>query len=107
MVNLQRSYRNAPDGCWVAAGRPEAAGHAITGRLPRSGVRRAAVLSDGAAALVEYGLTDWKGLLDILEHEGPETLIRRVRDAGRSDLKGTRWASFKSSDGATAILCTF
>jgi hypothetical protein len=33
------------------------------------------LLSDGGAALVEYGLTDWKGLVNILECEGPTALI--------------------------------
>jgi hypothetical protein len=107
MVDLQRSYRNAPDGYWVVAGKPEAADHAITGQLPRPDVQRAAVLSDGATSLVEYGLTDWKGLLDLLEHEGPQALIHRVRDAERSDPDGIRWPRFKPSDDATAILRMF
>jgi len=107
MVEVQRSYRNSPDGYWVAAGKPEAASHALTGQVPRSDVRRAAVLSDGAAALVEYGRTDWNGLLDILEHDGPAGLIARVRDAEQSDPDGVRWPRFKPSDDATAIFCTF
>jgi hypothetical protein len=107
MVDLQRSYRNAPDGYWVAAGKPEAADHALAGKASRSHLRRAAVLSDGAAALVEYGLADWTGLLDILEQEGPGGLIGRVRDAEASDRDGTRWPRFKPSDDATAIFCTF
>jgi len=106
MVHLQRSYRNASDGYWVVAGKPDAADHAITGELPRSDVQRAAVLSDGAASLVEYGLTDWKGVLDILDHEGPTALINRVREAERSDPEGTRWPHFKPSDDATALLYT-
>jgi len=107
MVTKQRSYRNSPGGYWVAAGKPEAAGHAVTGHANRNELRRAAVLSDGAAALVDYGLTDWKGLLDLLEHEGPESLIGRVREAERSDAVGTRWPRFKPNDDATAIFCTF
>jgi hypothetical protein len=107
MVEVQRSYRNAAGGYWVAAGKPEAARHALIGQVPRSDVRRAAVLSDGAAALVDYGLTDWNGLLDILEHDGPAALIGRVRDAEQSDPDGIRWRRFKPSDDATAILCTF
>jgi hypothetical protein len=107
MVTKQRSYRNAPGGYWVAAGKPEAARHAITGHVDRTELRRAAVLSDGAAALVEYGLTDWKGLLNLLEQDGPQSVIDRVREAERSDASGTRWPRFKPNDDATAILCTF
>jgi hypothetical protein len=107
MVRKQRSYRNAGGGYWVAAGKPEAAHHAVVGRVARSDLRRAAVLSDGAAALVEYGVTDWKGLLDILEHDGPASLIDRVRDAERIDPDGVRWPRFKPSDDATAIFCEF
>jgi hypothetical protein len=108
MVELQRSYRNTtPDGYWVAAGRPEAAEHAITGHVPLADVRRSAVLSDGAAALVEYGLTDWNGLLDALELDGPSSMIDRVRDAERTDPGGVRWPRFKVSDDATAIFQTF
>jgi hypothetical protein len=105
MVDLQRSLRNAPDGYWVAAGQPNAADQAITGRVALADVRRAAVLSDGAAALVEYGLTDWKGLLDVLELDGPVTLARRVRDAERSDPDGARWPRFKPSDDSTVAFC--
>jgi hypothetical protein len=107
MVDLQRSYRNAPGGYWVAAGKPDAARHAVVGQTRLGEVRRAAVLSDGAAALIEYGLSDWKGLLDMLEHDGPARLIDRVREAERSDPHGIRWPRFKPSDDAAAILCTF
>jgi hypothetical protein len=107
MVDLQRSYRNAPDGYWVAAGRLEAADRAITGRVALAHVRRAAVLSDGAAALIEYDLADWKGLLDILELHGPATLVQRVRNAERSDPQGIRWPRFKASDDAAAVICLF
>jgi hypothetical protein len=107
MVDAQRSFRNTTGGYWVAGSKPEAATHAITGQVPMTDVRRAAALSDGAAALVEYGLTDWKGLLDVLEHDGPASLVARVREAERTDPDGKRWPRFKPSDDATAILCTF
>jgi hypothetical protein len=107
MVDLQRSYRNAPDGYWVAAGHPGAADHAITGQVPLTDVRRAAVLSDGAAALVEYGQTDWKGLLGMLEHGGPASVVRHVREVERSDPNGIRWPRFKTSDDATVVFGSF
>jgi hypothetical protein len=107
MVDVQRSYRNARDGYWVAAGYPSAVDHSIIGQIDLIDVRRAAVLSDGAAALVEYNLTDWKGLMDILDHERPPALTGRVREAERSDPAGTHWPRFKLSDDATAVICTF
>ena len=42
---------------------------------------RAALLSNGASRLVDtFGLTDWAGLLRLLDH-GPAEIIRRVREA--------------------------
>src|SRR5262245_37958196 len=107
MVDQQRSYRNAPQGYWVAAGRPDAADHALIGQVSLADVRRAAVLSDGAGALVEYRLTDWKRLLDTLEHYGALGVVDRVRKAERSDPHGLRWPRFKTSDDATAVFSSF
>jgi hypothetical protein len=107
MVELQRSYRNAANGYWVAAGHPAAADHAITGQISLTDVRRAAVLSDGAAALVEYGQADWKDLLGALEHGGPSSVVRDVREAERSDPDGVRWPRFKTSDDATVVFRSF
>ncbi|GGY06732.1 hypothetical protein GCM10010358_69970 [Streptomyces minutiscleroticus] len=106
LVAAQRPHRNVPAGYWVAATNPAAAYNAVTGAVPRSEVTRAAILSDGASCLVEdYGLTDWAGLLDLLETKGPEAVIARVRQAETSDPSGERWPRYKASDDSTAILC--
>ena len=72
----QRRHRNHPDGCWVASTDPDAAQHALTDTVPHAGLRRAAVLSDGATRLVDrFGLLDWPGFLDVLGEQGPDAII--------------------------------
>lgn len=106
MVAKQRLYRNKEGGYWVAGTDPEAATQAEVG--VHENPRRAALMTDGAAVLaVEYGLTDWTGVLDILETSGPANLIDRVRDTERSDPQGIRWPRYKTSDDATAVFCRF
>lgn len=106
LVAAQRPHRNVPGGYWVAGSVPEAAHHAVTGSVPRSGVARLAILSDGATCLAEdYGLTDWAGLLDQLELDGPEAVIAAVRRAEATDPAGERWPRYKASDDATAVFC--
>ncbi|WP_422772092.1 hypothetical protein ACN28C_03045 [Plantactinospora sp. WMMC1484] len=108
-VTLQREQMNRTHGYWVAAADPDAAFHAVTGSLPLHGpgrVRRAALLTDGASVAVEqFGLFDWRGLLDLLCEAGPGELVRRVRLAEAGD--GRRRAGFKRHDDATAVLCEF
>ncbi|MGH3533179.1 MAG: hypothetical protein ACRDR6_16755 [Pseudonocardiaceae bacterium] len=107
MVNEQQRHRNVPGGYWVAAADTDAATHAVIKTIPRHAIRRAAVLSDGAAALVDYGLASWSELLDTLQHSGPAELIHRIRHAETSDPHGQRWPRYKTSDDATAALCVF
>lgn len=112
-VTLQRRLMNQTPGYWVAAADPDAAFHAVTGSLPLHGpdrIRRAALLSDGASrAVEEFGLCDWRGLLDLVTERGPEELIRRVR---RAEYAGAATSAshaprFKRHDDATATLCVF
>ncbi|SEG32200.1 Serine/threonine protein phosphatase PrpC [Thermomonospora echinospora] len=104
-----RRLRNAPGGFWVAGARPEAAYEAVTGSATLSDVRRLAVLSDGAARLVErFGLLDWRGLLDVLDREGPAELIRRTRLAELAETAAERAGRRgKRHDDATAALVRF
>ncbi|GAA3737812.1 protein phosphatase 2C domain-containing protein [Plantactinospora mayteni] len=108
-VALQREQMNQTHGYWVAAANPDAAYHAVAGSLPLHGperVRRAALLTDGASVAVEqFGLFDWRGLLDLLSEAGPGELIRRVRLVEAGD--GQRRSGFKRHDDATAALCEF
>lgn len=107
LVVAQRRHRNRTSGYWIAAADPEAAHHAVTGTLPRRDVRRAAVMTDGAARLVDpFRLATWPMLLDILQRLGPAALIDRVRDAERSDPDNQRWPRIKRHDDATAAFCS-
>jgi hypothetical protein len=102
LIAAQRRLRNTPEGYWLAGARPEAADHAIVGSIDVADVRRAAVLTDGAARLVEpFHITDWNGLLDILSEAGPRQLLRRVRRTETSDPDARRWPRYKPSDDAT------
>ena len=64
MKHVELAARNVPGGFWVATTDPAAAEHALTGEVPVSAVRQVAVLSDGAARAVEFGLSDWPDVLD-------------------------------------------
>ena len=103
-----RAARNSPGGFYVASTLPEAAYKAIRGSLPITSLRRAALLSDGAARLVErFALADWRELLDLLGAEGPEELIRRTREAERTETEAERAGRRgKQHDDATAVLVT-
>ncbi len=86
---------------WVASTVPAAADQALIGSVPYSSVRRAAVLSDGAARLVErFGQLSWTQLLDLLESAGPAALIARTRSVEES----VPVARGKQYDDATVAL---
>lgn len=83
---------------------PAVVSHAITSAVPLGELHRAAVLTDGAARLVDaFGLLSWAELLDLLSTAGPEELLRRTRAAEECDPAGIRWPRNKKSDDATAV----
>jgi hypothetical protein len=98
-------HANQPNGYWIAAADPQAAYEAVIGIAPAD---RAALLTDGAACIVEpFRLLDWAGALDLLTMSGPAELIRRVRVAERADVDGSALPRYKRHDDATAALCLF
>jgi hypothetical protein len=97
--------RNAPGGFWVASTDPRAAGEALTGRIPLNDVRRAAVLTDGAARLVERFGHTWAGLFELADRDGPRAVLTAVREA-ESAAGGGRFRG-KRFDDATLALCRF
>jgi hypothetical protein len=106
LVTEQRRHRNHPDGFWVASTDPDAAQHALSNTVARDGLGRAAVLSDGAARLVDrFGLLDWPRFLDVLAEQGPDAIIAQVRAAEDSDPDGRRWPRGKRHDDASAAFC--
>ena len=103
-VETLRKYRNAADGFWVAASDASAADHALTGSESLDTLRAVALLSDGASRLTDrFHLTDWAGVLQLLDKESPQQLIDRVRAAERDDPHGERWPRGKVHDDATAV----
>jgi hypothetical protein len=97
-----RRLRNRPGGFWAASTEPQAAYEALSGRRNRADVELVAVLSDGASRYVDrYGHT-WSDLIAVLESDGPQPLIDRVRAADRAAADG----SFRGKryDDASAVL---
>jgi hypothetical protein len=106
LIKVERAHRNVRDGYWIAATNPDAAARGRQGHVRRGTLRRAALLSDGAASAVDrYGLMDWGQALDAIENNGPGHLIRQVRSAESSDPDGARWPRCKAGDDATVVFC--
>jgi hypothetical protein len=100
--------REITGGHYYAASDPAAARYAITGTVPRRGLRDAYLLTDGATRLADlFGLTDWQGLATTVREQGPAALIARTRDAERTDPRATRWPRGKPHDDATVAHCAF
>jgi hypothetical protein len=96
--------RNHDDGYWVASTDPTAAYNAITGCLPKSILRRAVLLTDGASCLVDdYAQASWDDILALT----PDELIAQVRHWERTDPEKRRWPRGKVHDDATAAHVTF
>ncbi|MFI9552089.1 hypothetical protein [Nonomuraea endophytica] len=103
MWRTLRSFRNRDGGFWVAATDPKAADQALTGSMPLDKVHAAALLSDGASRPVDrFAITTWRQTLDLLAEQGPQALLKQVRDVEHSDPEGTRWPCGKAYDDATA-----
>jgi hypothetical protein len=101
-----RTHRNQPGGFWVAAVDPHAAYEALSGAIPRTEVLSAAVMSDGASILADrFHVLQWPALFALLASDGPDELLREVRDAENSDAQGMRWPRGKVHDDATVIYC--
>jgi len=97
--------RNLEGGFFTAAADPSVAGRAVTGRLPREGVRALAALTDGAARAADplhFGVDDWGSTFALLRKAGPRALISRVRA-----LETALPAHGKQHDDATAVLVEF
>lgn len=97
-VRKQQPLRNAPGGYPVASTDPGAAHKALTGSVPVSDVRRAALISDGVTRYGEFGLGSWEDLLDVLTAGGPVQLLSRIREAEKTDPEGIRWPRAKAHD---------
>ncbi|WP_221348005.1 protein phosphatase 2C domain-containing protein [Streptomyces beigongshangae] len=104
------ALRNQEGGFFTAAADPSVAARAVTGALPRSGVRTLTALTDGAARWVEkFGEGTWEDLVALLHKEGAESLITRVRTleltaaARRTPGSPGPLGSAKTHDDATVV----
>lgn len=95
------AVRNTDGGFWVASTRPEAAHEAVSGTvdLREECVQLAAVLTDGAATLVERHGRSWADALHLIE-QGPDVLIQETRNVDEEVEKPGRG---KRHDDATAV----
>jgi hypothetical protein len=108
LVTTQRKLRNVPGGYWLAGTVPQAAEHAVTGSVQLSQDLCVAVMTDGAARLVDmFGACSWSEALDGLRVAGPEAWIQRVRELEATDPGMIRWPRYKVSDDAALACCTF
>ena len=108
LVTELRRHRNQAKGYWVASSTPDAAYQALTGSIQRLELRRAALLSDGATRLADrFGVMAWPRVFDLLDREGPSSLIMQTREAESSDPNGRRWPRSKRHDDASAVICRF
>jgi len=103
----KRDHVNRPGGYWIAAADPAAAHHAVTGTVALRGpdrLRRAALLTDGAACVVDdYHLLDWPATLDALADNGPDDVIELARSFERAHPEGRP----KIHDDATIVYGAF
>jgi hypothetical protein len=104
LVSTQRKLRNVDGGYWIAGSTPHAAEHAVTGEVTLADVPRFAVMTDGAARLVdEFAAVQWGTALQELRAVGPDGWIRRVREIEDTDRSLTKWPRYKKSDDAAVV----
>lgn len=81
-IEALQARRNHQGGYWIAKDDPLAAEEAVTGSRPLHDLDSVALFSNGASRIVSpYGLTDWPGVLELLDASGPAEILSRVRQA--------------------------
>ncbi|MGW7302715.1 hypothetical protein [Streptomyces sp. NPDC054829] len=102
---VDADLRNREGGFFTAAADPSVAARAVTGTLPRSGVRALAALTDGATRWVDrFREGDWAACLDVVRKEGAQALVDRVRALERADAERVFLGRSKTHDDATVVL---
>lgn len=104
MKEAELAAQNRDGGYWIAAANPNVVEHALTGEFKTAEIQQLALLSDGAARLVQaFDRATWRQVLDLLADDGPTELITRVRSIENEDPIGEQYRRNKKSDDATAI----
>lgn len=98
------TVRNKEGGFWTAAADPSVSERAVTGVVPRSGVRALAALTDGATRWVErFHEGTWEDCFTFMRKEGARGLVRRVRELECADVEGEFPRRGKRHDDASAV----
>jgi protein phosphatase 2C-like protein len=99
------TVRNKPGGFFTAAADPSVAVHAVTGELPRPGVRALTALTDGATRWTEkFRQGDWTDLFTLVRQEGAAALVERVRALEAADsAERVHLGRSKTHDDATVV----
>ncbi|MGW4201200.1 hypothetical protein [Streptomyces sp. NPDC004726] len=99
------ALRNAEGGFFTAAADPAVASRAVTGRVPRAGVRAVAALTDGASRWVDmFAEGSWTECVAVLRKEGAQGLIDRVRAVETAAaLERTEVVRWKLHDDAAVV----
>ncbi len=102
---VDAELRNKEGGFFTAAADPEVARYAVTGSVPRAGVRSLVALTDGAARWTEtFHEGDWTALFDLVAKEGTRALVDRVRELELADREERAFLGrSKTHDDATAV----
>ncbi|MGW5864226.1 protein phosphatase 2C domain-containing protein [Streptomyces sp. NPDC055239] len=98
------ALRNAEGGFFTAAADPSAAARAITGTSPRAEVSAVAALTDGVGRWVEtFRAGDWTECFELLQKDGPQRLVDRVRELERADADRAAFPRGKRHDDAAVV----
>ncbi|TPQ20451.1 protein phosphatase 2C domain-containing protein [Streptomyces sporangiiformans] len=98
------TVRNKEGGFFTAAADPSVAARAVTGTLPRAGVRALTALTDGATRWAEkFREGDWTDLATLVRKEGAQALIDRVRALELADTERVFLGRSKTHDDATVV----
>jgi hypothetical protein len=104
-LRAQRSSRNLPGGYGVLAPEQQCLDMLRIERVPASAVRRVLLASDGYYRLVDmYGALRDVELLQRIEDEGAERLLKELRAIEAADPNAVKYPRLKPSDDATAVL---
>ncbi|MGI5457971.1 hypothetical protein ACQEWB_33310 [Streptomyces sp. CA-249302] len=101
---VDANVRNKEGGFYTAAADPSVAERAVTGVLPRAGVRALLGMTDGATRWVEkFREGDWEDCFRFVRKEGAGALVERVRALETADTERVFLRRSKAHDDASAV----
>jgi hypothetical protein len=105
IIRDSRSRKNTPQGSWAFGPQADCAEHANALAFDAPVGTHILICSDGfLAAASDYQLYDIDGLMAAALGEGLRPLMEQIRQVEEDDPTGLRFARFKKSDDATALL---